>query len=99
MGDASRIRQVLINIIENAVKYTDRGAVALDVELVESDGEKASVKFIVRDTGIGIKEEDIDIMFNPFERVDEGRATNANGTGLGLPITKELVTLSHINTL
>ena len=93
MGDASRIRQVLINIIENAVKYTDRGAVALDVELVESDGKTASVKFIVRDTGIGIKEEDIDIMFNPFERVDEGRATNANGTGLGLPITKELVTL------
>ena len=92
-GDEVRIRQILTNILTNAVKYTPKGKVTLTVS-----GEKASEETVrlfvsVRDTGIGIKEEDVGRLFESFQRVDESRNRNIEGTGLGLSITMCLLKL------
>ena len=92
-GDEMRIRQIIINILNNAVKYTKQGSVTLVVS-----GKKLSPKMVqlyvcVRDTGIGIKEEDIGHLFDSFQRVEESRNRNIEGTGLGLSITMRLLNL------
>ena len=84
-GDDVRIRQVITNLLTNAVKYTEQGEVVLAMSLV-SLGEKVSIKVSVRDTGIGIKEEDKAGLFNAFKRVDEMKNRHVEGTGLGLAI-------------
>ncbi len=94
MGDAPRIRQILINIVSNAIKYTSKGGV--DVEAHgERDGEDFYLCFRVADTGIGIREEDIDKLFERYSRLDSEKNKNIEGTGLGLPITKGLVELMN----
>ncbi len=91
-GDEVRIRQVLLNVLSNAVKYTKKGSVALSVYGIEKDGAFYAV-YDVTDTGIGIKEESIPHLFSSFRRVDEENTHAIEGTGLGLSIVKQLLDL------
>ncbi len=93
VGDHMRIEQCLINILTNSLKYTEKGGVDFKVELVSKDEYKASVKFRCIDTGIGIKEEDIKSLFSAFERIEEARNRNIEGTGLGMNIVQSLLAL------
>ncbi len=90
-GDDIRIRQVLVNLLNNAVKYTHSGKVTLRVEKVSWENEKAKIKFTIKDTGIGIKKEDIEKLFVAFERIEEKRNRNIEGTGLGINICVQLL--------
>ena len=94
IGDEVRVRQIITNILTNAVKYTDEGYVLFDVDY-EKRGFDILLKISVTDTGRGIREEDIDKLFNSFQRVDEKNNCNIEGTGLGLSITKNLVSLMN----
>lgn len=91
-GDDVRIRQVLVNLLNNAVKYTLEGRVSLSVN-GRIDGKKVVLDFSVEDTGIGIKEEDMEKLFKEFERIEEKRNRNVEGTGLGINITTQLLML------
>ena len=90
-GDPGRLRQVLVNLIGNAVKFTDNGSVALRAECKTQPGEDAVVKFSVRDTGIGIAPEAQKTLFRPFIQADSTTTRRYGGTGLGLAISKQLV--------
>ncbi|MGN0245852.1 MAG: ATP-binding protein [Lachnospiraceae bacterium] len=92
-GDEMRIRQIIINILNNAVKYTKQGSVTLVVSGKKLSPEMVQLYVCVRDTGIGIKEEDIGRLFDSFQRVEESRNRNIEGTGLGLSITMRLLNL------
>jgi signal transduction histidine kinase/CheY-like chemotaxis protein/HPt (histidine-containing phosphotransfer) domain-containing protein len=92
-GDIGRIRQVLVNLLGNAVKFTREGEVVLTVRMLESDGEAARVQFEVRDTGIGIPPDALARLFRPFSQVDASTTRVYGGTGLGLVICKRLVEL------
>lgn len=92
IGDDIRIRQVLINLLNNAVKYTEKGSVTLAVSGTATD-EEAILHFEVRDTGIGIKEEDIPKLFEQFTRLEEERNRYIEGTGLGMSIIIQLLEL------
>lgn len=92
-GDEIRIKQVILNILNNAVKYTKEGSVLLKVDFEEYDSDEILLKVLVKDTGIGIKKEDIAKLFNPYERIEEERNKNIEGTGLGMSITKKLLKL------
>lgn len=87
IGDPARLRQVLVNLLSNAVKYTDKGEVILSV----SQKWQNEILFKVRDTGIGIPKEKINVLFQPFSRVDESFSSRCEGIGLGLAISKKLV--------
>lgn len=87
-GDDIRLRQILINILGNAVKFTEKGQVELKVDLNEED-----IVFTISDTGIGISEEGLKVIFEPFTQSDTHKNRNIQGTGLGLPICKSLVEL------
>ena len=91
-GDSSRIKQIGINLLTNAVKYTKEGSVTLRVSSV-IHGNMCRIILCVEDTGIGIKEENIDKLFTKFERLGVEKQTTVEGTGLGLAITKKLVEL------
>ncbi len=95
-GDVVRIRQVMTNILSNAVKYTDKGSVTMHVrgEIRRETGEQVlSLSVEVRDTGIGIRREDMDMLFSKFQRLDMNHNSTIEGTGLGLAISRELVTM------
>ncbi len=92
-GDSLRLRQVLNNLINNAVKFTARGSVALRARVVETDGAKLCVHFAVEDTGIGIAPEVLPKLFTLFEQGDAGTTRRFGGTGLGLALSKQLVAL------
>ena len=92
-GDEVRIKQILINIINNAIKYTKEGSVTLTVECGEKSGDNINIVYSVTDTGIGIKKESIPHLFSAFKRVDENNTRYIEGTGLGLSIVKELTDL------
>lgn len=92
-GDEVRIRQILTNLLNNAVKYTDKGSVALKVRSKKIEAGRIHLIIGVWDTGIGIKEEDKAMLFERFERFDMERNSTIEGTGLGLPITHHLVEL------
>jgi CheY-like chemotaxis protein len=89
-GDSGRLRQVLINLCGNAVKFTHRGQVALDVKVAAGDAESTTLRFEVRDTGIGIPANRLDNLFQPFSQVDTSTTRRFGGTGLGLSIVKRL---------
>ena len=91
-GDDVRLRQILINLLNNAVKYTDTGSVTLSVS-GEIQDSNVNLYFEVKDTGIGIKKEDLNKLFAEFERIEEKRNRNIEGTGLGISITTQLLTL------
>ena len=92
-GDPTRLRQVLINLCINAVKFTQRGEVAVSARVVERRPDGVSVQFEVRDTGMGIPGDRIHTLFAPFVQVDSSTTRRFGGTGLGLSIAKRLVTL------
>ena len=89
-GDALRLRQVFINLAGNAIKFTGAGRVTLHAELVAQDEQSATVKFSVRDTGIGIPKDRQAFLFNSFTQVDGSTTRKFGGTGLGLAISKQL---------
>lgn len=94
MGDDLRLRQILVNLLNNAVKYTHKGTVTLEITMLPSERvNTAKLYFCVKDTGIGIKEEDMQKLCMPFERIEEKRNRNIEGTGLGMSITKQLLGL------
>jgi signal transduction histidine kinase/CheY-like chemotaxis protein len=94
-GDSGRIRQVLVNLIGNAVKFTEKGEVAVEVELVSRRDGEAALLFSVRDTGIGIPPDKLSTVFLPFEQADNSTTRKYGGTGLGLAIAKQLVELMN----
>ncbi|MEY8282925.1 DegV family protein [Lachnospiraceae bacterium 50-23] len=92
-GDEVRIKQVLINLLNNAVKYTSKGSVTLSVRCERLGVNRVRVWYSVEDTGQGVKKENIPYIFNAFKRVDEEKNRHIEGTGLGLSIVKQLVEL------
>ncbi len=94
MGDETRIRQVLINLVGNAIKFTERGGVLLRARLESGPGaeEKAQIVIEVEDTGIGMDESVLELIFEEFQQGDQGHARRYEGTGLGLAISRHLVT-------
>ena len=92
-GDSQRIRQVIINLMNNAIKFTDKGFVKLTAEMNSLDMENVELVFKIQDTGQGIKETDIDKLFGSFSQVDKIRNHHKEGSGLGLAICKQLVEL------
>ncbi|MEK3863794.1 response regulator [Paenibacillus sp. FSL H7-0716] len=90
-GDMARLRQVLINLIANAVKFTNQGGVYLVASIKETSGHKVEVEFTIMDTGIGISPEKCDRLFQPFSQLDSSMTRKYGGTGLGLAICKSLV--------
>ncbi len=93
IGDFGRIRQILLNLIGNAIKFTDRGEVVLEVSVVNRTENQAQLRFDIRDTGIGIPPEKIGSIFEEFEQVDKSTTRRFGGTGLGLTIASRLVAL------
>lgn len=93
LGDSRRIQQILINILTNAVKYTEEGSVTLRVESVPAAEDEVSIKMTIADTGIGIRKEDMEHLYDSFRRVDQKKTKGIEGSGLGLSITKQLVNL------
>ena len=92
-GDITRIRQILVNLLGNAVKFTERGGVQLTVECSPRDDGRCDVHFVVRDTGIGMRSEVMDRLFTPFTQADASTTRRFGGTGLGLSIVRQLVDL------
>ena len=90
-GDAGRLRQILLNLIGNAIKFTDTGNVLLSARVDHIGAERVSVRFEVQDTGIGIAAEVQSRLFQPFEQADSSTTTRYGGTGLGLAICRQLV--------
>ncbi len=93
MGDPTRIRQVLANLLSNALKFTQKGRVSLTIEKESETPEGVLVRFAVSDTGIGIPAERVDRLFRPFTQVDSSTTREFGGTGLGLAICKQIAEL------
>lgn len=91
VGDPLRLRQVLVNLIGNAIKFTDEGEVEVHVQTRDLNSEEACLLFTVRDTGIGIPTEKLESIFSAFEQADTSTTRQYGGTGLGLTITSRLV--------
>ncbi len=92
-GDEVRIKQILINVLNNAVKYTSEGSVTLSIQCKKQENGHAEIIYSITDTGMGIKKESIPFLFSAFKRVDEEKNRYIEGTGLGLSIVKQLVEL------
>jgi len=93
MGDPGPLRQILINLVGNSFKFTERGEVVIGVDLDCEDDDKATIKFSIRDTGIGIPEDRLDRLFKSFSQVDASTTRKYGGSGLGLAISKQLAEL------
>ncbi len=95
VGDPLRLRQVITNLIGNAVKFTTRGQVALSCRVVNQLPDAVELEFCVADTGIGIKQDKLDLIFDTFAQADGSTTRKYGGTGLGLSISKRLVNLMN----
>ena len=95
IGDELRIRQIMINILNNAVKYTDKGEVKLEITSEKVSEDVINLRISVKDTGIGIKEEDLPYLFGDYKRLDEEHNRSIEGTGLGLAIVKRMTDLMN----
>ena len=93
LGDSVRLRQILINLVGNALKFTERGEIIIDVSVARAAGSNLVLAFSVSDTGIGIAREKLDQVFEPFRQADASMTRARGGSGLGLAITKHLVEL------
>lgn len=92
-GDMTRVRGIMVNLLNNAVKYTEQGSVVFNIRLLGVDEKYATLEYTVSDTGIGLKESAMEHLFDSFARFDTKRNTNIEGTGLGLSIVKGYVNL------
>lgn len=90
-GDPLRIRQILVNFLSNALKFTHHGSIAVRVEWVETTSQKTTVRIAVEDSGIGIQEKKLDNLFQAFRQIDSSTTRKFGGTGLGLSISKNLI--------
>lgn len=90
-GDPTRIRQVLTNLVSNAVKFTENGSVVVTLELLDNLAERQRIKFSVKDTGVGISESNLSVLFNPFTQADGSTTRQYGGTGLGLAISQKII--------
>ena len=97
VGDPLRLGQVLINLVNNAVKFTERGEIVVTVKLEESVSDRTKLKFTVHDSGIGMTPEQIAHLFQPFSQADTSTTRKYGGTGLGLSISKRLVEMMEGN--
>jgi len=95
IGDPTRLKQVINNLVSNAVKFTVNGSVVVNVEAGERSNNEVLLNFEVKDTGIGINKEDIEKLFKPFTQADSSTTRRFGGTGLGLAISKQLVRLMN----
>ncbi len=93
MGDINRLKQIIINLSNNAVKFTQKGQVVLEIDYEKQSDDEVILHVSVRDTGIGIKKQDIKTLFQSFQQLDSKRNRNIEGTGLGLAISKNLLEL------
>lgn len=93
IGDGNRLRQVLLNLVSNALKFTDRGSVTLQIQLEQLKNQHARLYFAVKDTGIGIAKDKLGRLFGKFNQVDASTSRKYGGTGLGLFISRQLVEL------
>ncbi|MGN0438421.1 MAG: ATP-binding protein [Lachnospiraceae bacterium] len=91
-GDEIRISQILVNLLSNAIKYTDQGTISLFVDRQDDMNGQAAIRFIVKDTGIGIKKEDMELLFEEYGRLELLKNRNQEGTGLGISIVQGLLT-------
>lgn len=94
-GDEVRIKQIVSNLLTNAVKYTEEGKILLQIKCQKLDSHSVNLRFSVTDTGMGIKKEDIPALFEEFKRMDARKNNAIEGTGLGLPICKRLATMMN----
>lgn len=94
LGDSMRVNQILLNLLSNAIKFTPKGgSVKLEIRMLRSASDKIWLRFIVKDSGIGMKKEFLEHLYEPFEQADNGIARKYGGTGLGMAITKNLVAI------
>lgn len=95
LGDATKLRQILINLIGNAVKFTESGRIDVNARLKSTNEDSIEIEIIVSDTGIGIDEASLGFLFKPFSQLDSSTTRKYGGTGLGLAISKSLVELMN----
>ena len=94
-GDEMRLRQLIINVLNNAVKYTEAGRVTLSVSYIQSDQNNLKLIISIADTGVGIRKQDMDRLFNKFQRLDQNKNRTVEGSGLGLAIVHNLLELMN----
>ena len=94
-GDEGKIKQIILNLLTNAVKYTEEGGFVLKVWVTEKSELSCALRISVKDTGIGVKKEDLDKLFNAYERLDEEKNSSIQGTGLGLDISRQFALLMN----
>ncbi len=94
-GDATRLQQILWNLVSNAIKFTRDGSISIRAQYLKSKRNKVTIAFIVEDTGVGIPQHKLSKLFDPFIQVDSSRSRHHQGTGLGLAICKQLVHLMN----
>jgi len=97
LGDPIRNHQIILNLLNNAVKYTEKGYIRFNISKDYIEGSKIQLRFEIEDSGIGIKPEDINKLFNSFQRLDLNKNRTVEGTGLGLAITSKLINQMHGN--
>ena len=95
IGDPVRISQIITNLISNAIKFTSEGYVAIQLKLLQKQNKKATIRFSIKDTGIGISQSKFEEIFNSFSQADSDTTRKFGGTGLGLSITKKLLELQN----
>jgi signal transduction histidine kinase len=93
LGDSHRLRQMLSNLVSNALKFTERGQIRIEAKEIERDGQRATLEFAVTDTGIGIPADKLHLLFQPFSQADSSTTREYGGTGLGLSIVRSLAEL------
>jgi len=95
VGDATRLRQIIVNLVGNAIKFTENGVIYLGVSIATTSKDNCHLQFVVQDTGIGIHRDKINKLFKPFSQVDSSRTRRFGGTGLGLSISKRLAEMMN----
>jgi signal transduction histidine kinase/CheY-like chemotaxis protein len=91
LGDSVRLNQIILNLVANAIKFTDKGTVSIDVQLLKDEAKQVTLGFAITDTGIGIPEKSLPTIFNAFEQATDQTSIKYGGTGLGLAIVKQLI--------